>query len=155
MSAGPAPALRFRDAEERDVPAVAALLADDPIGAAREAPDLSTYLDAFRAMRAQPGNRLIVGEAEDGAVVATLQLSVTHGLSHRGASRATIEAVRVASTHRGAGLGRSLVDFAIAEARAAGCALVQLTSDMRREDARRFYEGCGFAPSHIGFKLTL
>ena len=53
------------------------------------------------------------------------------------------------------GLGHELFAWAIAEARRRGCALVQLTSDARREDARRFYGRLGFVPSHVGFKLQL
>jgi hypothetical protein len=33
--------------------------------------------------------------------------------------------------------------------------LVQLTSDLRREDARRFYSTLGFVHSHAGMKLSL
>ena len=55
----------------------------------------------------------------------------------------------------GAGLGRALLGEAIARARAAGCGLVQLTTDTSRADARRFYEGLGFTASHLGMKLGL
>ena len=33
--------------------------------------------------------------------------------------------------------------------------MVQLTTDKRRPDARRFYESLGFVASHEGMKLTL
>ena len=33
--------------------------------------------------------------------------------------------------------------------------LVQLTSDVARPDAHRFYERLGFTASHVGFKLQL
>ena len=32
---------------------------------------------------------------------------------------------------------------------------MQLTSNASREDAHRFYERLGYAPSHIGFKKPL
>lgn len=38
---------------------------------------------------------------------------------------------------------------------AAGCGLLQLTSNASRSDALRFYKGAGFTPSHIGFKKPL
>jgi GNAT superfamily N-acetyltransferase len=63
--------------------------------------------------------------------------------------------VRVASAHRGAGLGRRLIEAAIAEARRHGATIVQLTTDKTRADARRFYEGLGFVASHEGMKLSL
>jgi len=48
-----------------------------------------------------------------------------------------------------------MIRWAIDDARARGAALVQLTSDARRTDARRFYDRLGFEASHVGFKLFL
>ncbi|GAA1397853.1 GNAT family N-acetyltransferase [Pseudonocardia kongjuensis] len=145
----------IRRAVEADVAAVAALLADDGIGAGREsADDLAPYLAAFAAVDADPSELLVVAE-RDGAVVGTLQLSLLPGLSRRGALRAQIEGVRVAGTARGAGLGETLLRWAVDEARRRGCALVQLTSDARRTEAHRFYQRLGFEASHLGYKLSL
>jgi GNAT superfamily N-acetyltransferase len=63
--------------------------------------------------------------------------------------------VRVDSSLRSGGIGRKLVEWAIARAREKGCRLVQLTSDKRRRDAIRFYESLGFVASHEGMKLEL
>ena len=52
-------------------------------------------------------------------------------------------------------IGERLVTEAIARARAAHCGLVQLTSDVSRTGARRFYERLGFEVTHIGMKLAL
>ena len=48
-----------------------------------------------------------------------------------------------------------MIAFAIDAARAAGCRLVQLTTDKRRTDAHRFYERLGFKATHEGMKLEL
>jgi GNAT superfamily N-acetyltransferase len=69
--------------------------------------------------------------------------------------RGQIEAVRVASDQRGSGLGKAMMQWAIAQCRARGCGLVQLTTDKRRRDAHRFYEALGFEASHEGMKLAL
>lgn len=146
----------LRPATEEDVPSLAALLADDPIAAARESPDaLEPYLLAFRAVDADPAHLLLVAEDGDGTVAGTLQLTLIPGLSRHGALRGQIEAVRVAPAYRGAALGSTLVRWAVDEARARGAGLVQLTTDLRRKDARRFYEGLGFTASHAGMKLDL
>ena len=146
----------LRAAVVDDVPALAALLADDPIGGAREDPaDLEPYLAAFHAVDADPAHLLLVAEDREGAVAATLQLSLLPGLSRHGALRAQIEGVRVAGAHRGAALGSTLIRFAADEARARGAALVQLTTDLRREDAQRFYARLGFTGSHLGMKRDL
>ncbi|OZC79401.1 GNAT family N-acetyltransferase [Rhodococcus sp. 06-462-5] len=87
-------------------------------------------------------------------VVGTLQLTVIPGLARGGALRAQIEAVRVDARWRGRGLGGALIGWAIAEAERRGCALVQLTSDVSRTDAHRFYTRLGFVDSHVGYKMT-
>ena len=147
--------MRIRTATREDVPAIVALLADDPLGARRESPDdLAPYLAAFEVIDADPHQVLVVAD-RDGAVVGTAQLTLLAGLSRRGATRAQIEAVRVSSDERGSGLGTTLIEWAIDEARNRGCALVQLTSDKSRMDAHRFYTRLGFQATHEGFKLML
>lgn len=142
----------WREATRVDVPAVVALLADDVLGHGRESADLAPYLAAFDAMQEEGGNRLIVAE-QDGRVVACYQLTLISGLSLTAARRAQVEGVRVAADLRGRGLGAALM--ANAEARTAGCQLIQLTTNATRTDAHRFYARLGFTPSHIGFKKPL
>ena len=147
----------FRAARLADLPAIVAMLADDMLGAAREAPKGAAdpaYAQAFAAIEADPNETLVVAEL-GGAVAGCLQLGFIPGLSKRGAWRGQIEGVRVAATQRRKGLGRAMILWAIAQARARGCATVQLTTDKRRHDAHRFYEGLGFTRSHEGMKLTL
>ncbi|WP_435986864.1 N-acetyltransferase family protein [Terrabacter sp. LjRoot27] len=147
--------MEIRPATRDDVPAIVAMLADDPLGAAREdLGDPQTYDAAYDRVAADPGQHLVVAE-RDGTVVGTLQLSVIPGLSRRGATRSIIEGVRVSRDERGSGLGTELITWAVEESRRLGCTLVQLTSDATRTDARRFYERLGFVASHVGFKLQL
>jgi GNAT superfamily N-acetyltransferase len=147
----------LRPAVEADLPALVALLADDPLGIGREVPageDLAPYRRAFALIAADPAHALVV--AVDGAeIVGTLQLSVLPGLSRRGAVRGQIEAVRVRADHRGQGLGAAMIGWAVEEARRRSCTLVQLTTDKSRTDAHRFYERLGFVASHEGLKLQL
>ncbi|HEX2133977.1 MAG TPA: GNAT family N-acetyltransferase [Actinophytocola sp.] len=144
--------LVIRPATLADVPAIVAMLADDPLGARREFPGDPAYEKAFAVIDADPHQYLAVAEA-DGEVVGTLQLTFIPGLSRRGATRALIEAVRVRADQRGSGLGKRLAEWAIEESRARGAAMVQLTTDASRVDAHRFYERLGFVASHVGMKL--
>jgi GNAT superfamily N-acetyltransferase len=147
--------LEIRSATAEDVPAIVGMLADDPLGAQRESPnDLAPYLTALERLSADPNQRLVVAVRE-GRVVGTLQLTIIPGLSRRGATRSIIEGVRVHAEDRGSGLGTQLIEWAIDESRQQGCQLVQLTSDVTRTDAHRFYERLGFTASHTGFKLPL
>ena len=148
----------IRRATAGDIPAIIALLSDDELGAGREdssATGLALYRRAFAAVEADPRQLLLVVTTGDGSVAATMQLTFIAGLSRQGALRAQIEAVRVASHHRGQGLGEAMITWAIAEARRRDCALVQLTSGKQREGAHRFYTRLGFTNSHEGFKLHL
>ncbi|MFB0616397.1 N-acetyltransferase family protein [Streptomyces sp. AGS-58] len=147
--------LDIRDATAGDLPAIVAMLADDPLGAQRESPDdLTPYRAALERLDADPNQHLVVAVRED-RVIGTLQLTIIPGLSHKGATRALIEAVRIHADERGSGLGSLLIEWAIDTSRRLGCQLVQLTSDKSRTDAHRFYERLGFAASHEGFKLRL
>ena len=149
--------LAIRRATAADLPAIIAMLADDELGAGREDASLplaAPYLAAFAAITADANQFLAVAELE-GDVVGTLQLSFIPGLSHKGAWRGQIESVRVASSQRGTGLGQRIFEWAIAQCRARGCRMVQLTTDKSREDAHRFYARLGFVASHEGFKLKL
>lgn len=150
----PATPLVWRKAGAEDIAAVVALLADDPLGAAREGTDIAPYLAAFRAMQAEGTNHLIVGE-QAGQLVATYQITYISGLSLRAARRAQVESVRVASALRGQGYGAALFADAEARARAAGCRLMQLTTNKTRDRAQQFYERLGFTASHIGYKREL
>ena len=144
-----------RRAHRDDVAEIVGLIADDQLGATREHPgDLTAYLRAFERIDADPAQVLVVAD-DAGAVVGTLQLTLIPGLARRGALRGQIEAVRVAGSHRGRGLGQALITWAVEEARSRGCALVQLTTDKSRSDAHRFYERLGFVASHEGMKLSL
>ncbi|WP_405616264.1 GNAT family N-acetyltransferase [Streptomyces sp. NBC_00076] len=147
--------LEIRAATRVDIPAIVAMLADDPLGAQRESPDdLTPYLTALDRLSSDPHQHLVVAVRE-GRVVGTLQLTVIPGLSRRGSTRSIIEGVRIHADERGSGLGTLLIEWAIDESRRQDCQLVQLTSDNTRTDAHRFYERLGFTASHVGFKLQL
>jgi len=148
--------LRFRRAVRGDLPAIVAMLADDPIGAKREnfvLPLPNAYGDAFDAIDRDPNNELVVADAGDGRAIGVLQLTFIPYLTYQGGWRALIEGVRVAADHRSSGVGRRLFQWALQRARDRGCHVVQLTSDKARPDAIRFYESLGFVATHEGMKL--
>lgn len=149
--------MSFRQAERDDVPAIVALLADDPLGMTREQPGAELpagYWTAFEAIDRDPNNLLIVAEV-DGQIAGTLQLTYIPGLTYTGGERAQIEGVRVSAEQRGQGVGQALIGWVIEQARDRGCRVVQLTTDRQRPDAIRFYQKIGFRPSHMGMKYHL
>jgi ribosomal protein S18 acetylase RimI-like enzyme len=151
-----ASSIRIRRARREDVAAIVAMLADDPLGSARERiedPLPPPYFNAFEAVDRDPNIQLVVAENSEGGVIGCLQLCILPGLSSQGASRALIEDVRVASHCRSQGIGEQMVQWAIAEAREKNCKLVELLTHNSRVDAQRFYVKLGFQQSHKGMTL--
>ncbi|HKH08332.1 MAG TPA: GNAT family N-acetyltransferase [Agromyces sp.] len=150
--------VRMRRAELRDLDSILRLLADDPVSAGRgdrnRPEDRPAYERAFTAIDRDPAQLLLVTESEGDGIIGTMQLSLLPGLARRGAMRLQIEAVRVRSDRRSAGIGGRMIRWAMESAPGMGAALVQLTSDAAREDAHRFYERLGFTASHVGFKYA-
>lgn len=152
--------LTVRRARASDIEPLVALLADDPISAARgdsaDETDTNAYATALEAVLAAPGNDLVVADDADGRLVGTLQLTLIPGMARRGATRLLVEAVRVSSTVRSGGIGTALMQWVMRDAASeTGATLVQLTSDAARVDAHRFYTRLGFTDSHVGFKYSV
>jgi ribosomal protein S18 acetylase RimI-like enzyme len=148
--------ITIRRARRNDVAAIVAMLADDPLGSARERiedPLQPSYFNAFETIDRDSNIQLVVAENGNGEVIGCLQLCILPGLSSQGASRALIEDVRVASHCRSQGIGEQMVRWAIDEARAKNCKLVELITHNTRLDAQRFYVKLGFQQSHKGMTL--
>jgi ribosomal protein S18 acetylase RimI-like enzyme len=155
MNMSAASQITLRPARREDVADIIGMLADDHLGRARERleePLPKVYYDAFARLSSDPNIQLMVAE-EGGNVVGCLQLCILPGLSSQGASRGLIEDVRVASDRRSRGIGEQLVQWAVGEAKARGCKLVELLTHHTRVDAQRFYERLGFAKSLIGMTI--
>jgi GNAT superfamily N-acetyltransferase len=147
----------FRTARRADLAAIVAMLADDDVSRTRSgytAVVTDEIVAAFEEISRDPSNELLVGE-HDGAIVASLQITYIPGLSRGGMRRAQVESVRVRSDLRGHGIGQRLIEAATDRARQRGCAIMQLTTDLRRTDARRFYERLGFETTHGGMKRSI
>ncbi|GLR98854.1 MULTISPECIES: GNAT family N-acetyltransferase [Bradyrhizobium] len=150
-----AEAVSIRPARREDVAAIVAMLADDHLGRARERvedPLPASYYDAFARVERDPNLTLVVAESA-GRVVGCLQLAILPGLSSQGGLRGLLEDVRVASDCRSRGIGEQLVQWAVAEAKARNCNLVELLTHQTRVDAQRFYKRLGFAASHVGMTV--
>lgn len=149
--------LIIREAREEDVAAIAAMFAADDVGGHGDTTDdvaMPDYLRAFRAIAMSPLETLYVAEFE-GRVVGTFQTVILTKLSGRGAVWMVVEGVQTREDMRGRGIGATMIRYCIAEAEKRGLAGVQLTSNMARTDAHRFYERLGFEKRHFGFRLKL
>jgi len=144
-----------RDATEEDLPRLLDLLTQLELDEPREAlgtPLPEAYRAAFRAIEADPRQRLLVLEA-GGRILGSLVLIIVPNLSHQGRPYALIENVVVDAAERGAGLGELLMRYTMNEAQRSGCYKVSLTSNKRRPDAHRFYQRLGFRAASEGFRV--
>lgn len=149
--------LAYRDANEADLPFIVGLIDTDPISAARDTPnkaDAANQIAGLRAITDDANHRLLIAQM-DGRPVGSFQLSFIPSVSRIGTWRGQIESVRVLPNLRGQGIGEAMMRWAIARCQEKGCGQVQLTSDLNRLDAHRFYQRLGFSPTHAGFKLKL
>jgi GNAT superfamily N-acetyltransferase len=126
--------LTFRDATPADLGFIVRLIVEDnvvPTNDLPDQPDHPRYLAAFEAMQDDPNQKLVVSELA-GDAVGTLQLTFIPGINRLGEFRCLIEAVHIAPSHRNLGLGSEMIGWAIDQARARGCGMVQLTSNKKR-----------------------
>lgn len=123
------------------MPAIVALLRDDPLGARREREPDDAADALLSTSNATPSSCSLSANTR-GEVVAALQLSFQPGLARAGRLR-------------GQSVGRQLFAWAIDRARQEGATMLHLTSDASRTDTHRFYAERGFEQTHSGFKMPL
>jgi GNAT superfamily N-acetyltransferase len=146
----------IRPARRGDLPAIVRLFGDDDLSA--KSLDHVTLTDAqyaaFDVIDPDPNNHVYVADL-DGNVVGTFQLTFIRQLSYGGCLVAQVESVHVDSQVRARGVGARMMEFARAEAERRGAFRLQLTSNLARERAHRFYERLGYRATHKGMKLQL
>jgi GNAT superfamily N-acetyltransferase len=91
----------------------------------------------------------------DGEIVGTLSLNIFPVLSGAMRSEAIAEAVVIRPAFRGRGLGRAMMRAAMDLAAAKGAYKLALSSNLRRLDAHRFYDGMGFKRHGYSFSTDI
>ena len=148
----------IRLAAEKDIPRILELLGElvistSPSETGRKA-TAADYKSVFAQIKARPGQHLLVAEA-DGKILGTMVLIIVPNLSHGGLPWAGVENVMVDADYRRHGIGKLLMDYALAEAKKAGCYKIQLISDKTRTEAHKFYRALGYKASGYGFRRYL
>lgn len=100
------------------------------------------------------GNSALVVDGPDGRLAGLATLHQTAVL-HRPRPLGRITALVVDPSVRGQGVGRAIVLAAEAVLRAAGCGLMEVTSNIRRTDAHAFYEHLGYERTSARFAKDL
>ena len=143
--------MEIRDAREEDLAGVLRVLADSGIdgGLSFTAVEAQEHLARIRQW---PNFRLLAVLA-GGEVVGTYTLVIMDKLGKRGTPAGVVEDVAVLPGSQGHGIGRAMMEHAIAECRKAGCYKLALSSNVKRGPAHRFYESLGFERHGYSFAV--
>ena len=87
--------------------------------------------------------------AREGVVVVGFISAVHYVHPDKAAPEFWLNEVGVASTHRGQGIGRMLLEAALAALRVRGAPRVVLSTAERNESAQRLFARAGFRPTMI------
>lgn len=88
-------------------------------------------------------------------IVGAFELLIMDNLAHQGSSSGIVEDVIVSEFHQHKGIGRAMMIYAMDICKAKGCYKVSLSSNMKRENAHRFYETLGFKRHGYSFYVDL
>ncbi|MEM9503464.1 MAG: GNAT family N-acetyltransferase [Cyanobacteria bacterium P01_E01_bin.43] len=153
MTSVSSPTLQMRVADVADLPAVLRLYQQPDLDQG-QALSLAAATQLFEKIQQYPSYRLVVAELSE-QIVGTLMLLVMDNLLHRGTPTAIVEAVAVDPQCQGQGIGRQMMQWAMAEAHRAGCYKLVLSSNQRRDRAHAFYESLGFTRHGYSFCVAL
>ena len=105
----------------------------------------------LRQMLARSDISLLVAEI-DGRPAGTVTLIVVPNVTHGARPWIQLENMVVDQSIRRGGVGRGLIDAAVALARETNAYKIQLQSAAHRREAHAFYESMGFEASSVGFR---
>ncbi|MEM1254731.1 MAG: GNAT family N-acetyltransferase [Cyanobacteria bacterium P01_H01_bin.21] len=88
-------------------------------------------------------------------VVGTFALLIMDNLVHHSSPSGIVEAVGVLPGLQGQGIGRQMMDVAIAQCRSAGCYKLILSTNLKRTAAHAFYESLGFEKHGYSYRVRL
>lgn len=114
----------------------------------------TSQIETMWASWAAEGNAAFVHEENLGAIAGMI---TTHQMKvlHRPHPVGRITALIVDEPVRGTGIGRALVTAAEAALAAAGCGLLEITSNLKRTDAHAFYERLGYERTSVRLAKSL
>ena len=138
--------MHIRDASAADAQALAGLI--NELGYEVSPAGVAERVGEQQAM----GLGTLVAE-EGGAVIGCANWSLMRVL-HRPGPVGRVSMLVVSEAARGRGVGKALVAAVEAKCAGLGCVLVEVTSNVRRDRAHRFYEGLGYEKTSFRFART-
>lgn len=146
-------AISIRPAATGDLPGILALYAQPDIDDGRVLP-LEEAVRLHAQFARYPDYTLYVAE-RGGCIAGSFALLIMDNLGHLGARSAIVEDVVVDPALHGKGIGRQMMQFAIARAREKVCYKLMLSSNAKRDRAHAFYDSLGFTRHGYSFRIDL
>ena len=103
-------------------------------------------------IRAQDGE-VIVAVTDNDRVAGTYAIYICQSMNRNGLPFAVVENVICGPEFRRQGIGKRLMDHAIAYAKGKGCYKVFLQTGAKRGENHAFYEACGFENTKRGYQV--
>ena len=151
--------IEVRLAKENDIPRIIELYAElnipNSIAESDKKPSLMDYKRTLNEINSVPGYELLVAEDNKDVVLGTMMLLVMPNLAHPASPWALVENLIVDSKQQRRDIGEKLVDYAIRQARNAGCYKIIINTDTERVGTRQFYRSLGFESSDLVYSIYL
>ena len=141
--------LIFREANRQDLPRILDLYARALDGRALKVDDAERL---FERIQRYPDYRLHLAET-DGRLAGTFALLIMDNLGECGTPSGIIEDVVVEPEYQRRGVGRAMMQHALAICRQKGCYKLMLSSNLARSGAHAFYESLGFEKHGFSFRI--
>lgn len=141
--------LTFRVASRQDLPAILDLYARALDGRALPVAEAEKL---FERIRDYPDYQLYLAEY-DGRLAGTFALLIMDNLGECGTPSGIVEDVVVEPEFQRRGVGRAMMQHALALCRQKGCYKMMLSSNLARTAAHAFYESLGFEKHGYSFRI--
>ena len=143
----------IREATEQDLPDILNIYRVSGIND-QESFTVDEASQHLALLKQYPSFRIFVALA--GKVIAgTYELMIMNNMAKRGLRSGIVEDVAVHPDFQGRGIGRAMMHHAQVECRKAACYKLTLSSNLKREDAHRFYESLGFIRHGYSYRIEL
>lgn len=144
--------VEIREATSDDVPDLLRLYTDAGI-VSEHAFDVAQARAQLEKFKQYPYYRVFVATLGT-RIVGTYEFMLMDNLAKAGAATAIVEDVAVAPDVHKQGIGRAMMQHARHLARQHGAYKLMLSSNLRREDAHRFYDALGFTRHGYSFLVA-
>ncbi len=146
---------RIEDAVQADIPAMVRLLNELFTIEQDFQPDESRQVAGLSMLLQTPGQAVIkVARIDNGEAIGMVSAQLVIS-SAQGTPSAWIEDMVISLPYRSKGLGRLLLESALAWARERGASRAQLLVDLDNEPALGYYERLGWQTSRMGMRRIL